>query len=232
MPDTLFHPPRVARALDIIDKIEDEGELLSLLDDHYRRPALPPEVYVRLLRRCRVEPHKKVEDATLKALIASVTRWVAWQYRGLSYHDKQDMAQGLLLVVTREVAKRTGIDWWEITFQTNLERTAADLYQRLFDLRSDAEKVDIDDHADAVHDGAAVARDTVEEALIQGRVAKVLTADELAVFHPLFMSDIPLRSERAAIDLVRMLGKPEGTLREMKTAIKNKLEAALSKEEL
>lgn len=142
------------------------------------------------------------------------------------------MAQGLLLVVTREVAKRTGIDWWEISFQTNLERTAADLYPGLFDLRRDAEKVAIDDHADAINDEASVARDTVNKVLIDGRIARILTPDEMAVFHPLFMSEIPLRSERAAIDLVRMLGKPEGTLREIKTAIKTKLEATLSKEEL
>lgn len=232
MPETLTHPRRVARALDHIDDLSDEGELLALLNDHHRRPALPPEVYVRLLRRCRVDPNRNVEHVTLKALVAAVGRWVGWKYSGLSYHDREDMAQGLLQIVTREVAKRVEIDWWEITFQSNLERAAADLYPGLFDLRPNAEKVAIDDHADAINDEASVARNTVDRVLIDGRIARILTPDEMAVFHPLFMSEIPLRSERAAIDLVRMLGKPEGTLREMKTAIKTKLEAALTKEEL
>ncbi|MGU3420778.1 hypothetical protein [Methylobacterium sp. D54C] len=218
--------------LDRIDDLDDEDELLALLNDHHRRPALPPEVYVRLLRRCRVDPNRKVEHATVKALVAAVIRWVGWKYRGLCHHDREDMAQSLLQIVTREIAKRVEIDWWEITFQTNLERAAADLYPGLFDLRPDAEKVAIDDHADAINDEASLARDTVDKVLIDGRIAGILTPDEMAVFHPLFMTEIPLRSDRAAIDLVRMLGKPEGTLREMKTAIKTKLEAALTKEEL
>jgi hypothetical protein len=232
MPNILTHPKRVASALDQIDDLPDEAGVLALLNDHHRRPALPPEVYVRLLRRCRVAPNRRVEHATLKALIAFVVRWVGWQYRGLSHHDREEMAQGLLLVINREVAKQTGIDWWEITFRTNMERAAADLYPTLYDLRPDAEKVDIDDHADAINDEASVARETVDSVLIDGRIAKILTPDEMAVFYLLFMSEIPIRSDKAPRDLVRMLGRPEGTLREMKTAIKTKLEAALTKEEL
>ncbi|WP_163363784.1 hypothetical protein, partial [Enterobacter cloacae] len=73
-----------------------------------------------------------------------------------------------------------GIDWWEITFRTNMERAAADLYPTLYDLRPDAEKVAIDDHTDAINDEASVARETVDSVLIDGRIAKILTPDEMA----------------------------------------------------
>ncbi len=227
MTKILFHPRHVAAALDRLDAAEGESvlEALEILDPE--RPGfVPPEALVRLLRRCRVDPDPRLERAAAAALVRFVQRWVARKYAGLSRESMKDMAQTLLEVVSRQVAAQATIDWWEITFHRNLERAAADAYPSLFDLPPGTDVVDAATQDQVHHDEGEQASELIANAVRGVIIAKILTPREMEMFWHLFMSPIPLDSEKAAVDLVRILGKPAGTLRGIKTAIKKKLEAA------
>lgn len=231
MTKILFHPRHVADALDRLDASEasDVRAALGIVDVEH--PGyVPPEALVRLLRRCRVDKDPGLERAAAAALVRFVQRWVARKYAGLSPESRKDMAQTLLTVVSAQVAARATIDWWEITFHRNLERSAADAYPHLFDLPPGTEEVDAATLDQVIHDEGEQASELVANAVRGAIIAEILTPQELEMFWPLFMSPVPLDSEKATVDLVRLLRKPAGTLRGIKTAIKKKLEAAASME--
>lgn len=227
MTKILYHPRHVAEALDRLDA-RQAGDLPAAfaVADPTSPGFVPPEALVRLLRRCRVDPHPKLQRAVAAALVRFVQRWVARKYGGLSPEDRKDMTQKLLLHVSEQVAARTTVDWWEITFQRNLERAAADLYPDLFDLPKDAGRVDAATQDQVIHDDGEQAGELVADAVRRAILADILTPRELEMFWYLFLSPVPLEGEKGVTDLVRLLGRPAGTLRGIKTAIKKKLVAA------
>lgn len=232
MPDALYHPEHVHRALLKVDGIEDEDELLKAVKVSQGQDALPPEVYVRLLRRCRVEENRRLEGTVFDALVKRVSTWAARQYSGLSPADREDLSQEIITRVIEAVAKTTSIDWWEIRFLFNLRCAAADQYERLFDKGLQSATADIGDQAEELDDGGSFAKDMVDQASLYGRLAQILDPEEMKLVYPLLLSTIPISSTKAKEDLVRLLGRPEGTLREKKTAITRKLKAALERESL
>lgn len=230
MPEELFHPEHVHLALARLDAIEDAAALAAAVGIRSGPDEPPPEVLVRLWRRCRAEPDQRLEAAVLNALVRRVQRWVAFQYAGLSQDDREEIAQDLLTIVVRAVARTTSIDWWEISFFKNLRRAAADIYDSLFYKALRTEIADIDDLE--LEDEGRLANDLLQQANVDGRLAKILTPKELALFYPLFMTTIPIAGDPKHQDLVRLLRMPEGTLREKKTLIRRKLEEAFNKEPL
>jgi hypothetical protein len=230
MADALYHPAHVHRALTRIDAIEDADALLEACGIARGPCAVPPEVHVRILRRCQIAPNAKLERAALRALISRVRQWVDRQFAGLSPTDRQDMLQSLLAVVVEAVAEKTGIDWWECRFFYNLRKAALGHYEKVFDEALKTATADIGDQAEELHDGGVLARDLVESALRHRRLAAVLDPDELALVHPLFLSTLPIRSGKSTLDLERFLGIPEGTLAEKKAGIIRKLKGALQEE--
>ncbi len=230
MPEELFHPEHVHLALARLDAIQDAAALVAAVEIRGGPDEPPPEALVRLLRRCRAEPNRRLEATVLSALVRRVQRWVASQYSGLSREDREEVAQDLLTTVVRAVARTSGIDWWEITFLRNLRRAAADIYDALFDKALRTATADIGDLE--LEDEGRLAEDLLEQANVDGRLARILTPAELALFYPLFMTTIPIAGDPRHHDLVRLLRMPEGTLREKKTLIRRKLEEALKKEPL
>jgi hypothetical protein len=230
MPKELFHPEHVHLALARLEAVEDVAALVAAIGIRSGPDEPPPEALVRLLRRCRAEPDRRLETAVLNALVRRVERWVAFQYRSLSREDREEVAQDLLTTVIKAVARTAGIDWWEITFLKNLKRAAADIYESLFDKALRTATADIGDLE--LEDEGRLANDLLQQANVDGRLAKILTPAELALFYPLFMTTIPIAGDAEHHDLVRLLGIPEGTLREKKTLIRRKLEDAFKKEPL
>lgn len=230
MPEELFHPEHVHLALTRLDAIEDAAALVTAVGIRSGPDEPPPEVLVRLLRRCRAEPDRRLEAAVLNALVRRVQRWVAFQYFGLSREDRDEVAQDLLTMVVRGVVRTTSIDWWEITFFKNLKRAAADIYDSLFDEALRSATADIFNLE--LMDEGRLANDLLQQANIDGRLAKILTPEELTLYYPLFMTTIPIAGDPEHHDLVRLLRIPEGTLREKKTLIRRKLEEAFKKEPL
>lgn len=158
-----------------------------------------------------------------------MTRLAAWAwgaYSSFSEQDREDLVSELGEAIVKAVRKSTAIDFWEITFAKLRGRAAADVYQKYFADRyqSAHEPYDAEIHDEG--DGGLHANDLAELALINKRWEKALSPEEMRYMHLLFLSDIPLKSPRASIDLVRLTGKPEGTLREIKTKLKNKLQEA------
>ena len=229
MAEDLYHPDHVDRELVRLDGMLDEAELFAAIRATGPQ-AVPPEVFVRLLRRCSVEANPALERVVLVALLGRVNRWVGRQYSGVSVADQEDLTQDLMLSVTRAIARQAGIDWWEIRFFFNLKNAAADLYQRLFDEGLKTATADIGDQAEELDDGGRLAKAMVDKEILHARLAEILDKDELELIYPLFLGSVPISSAKATIDLVRLLNIPAGTLREKKTAIKRRLEAALDKE--
>lgn len=232
MADAQYHPAHVDRALARIDAIDDEDGLLAAVSVIRGPDAVPPEVHVRLLRRCRVEANRKLEGAVLRALVKRVDRWVTRKFAGLSPADREEMSQELLAHVVKAVARTTGIDWWECRFFFNLRKAAASQYEKTYDEGLRSATADIGDQAEELHDEGALAKELVEDAVRHARLVEVLDPDEVVLVHPLFLSTLPISSKKAKLDLVRYLGIPEGTLAEKKATIVKKLKAALEQESL
>lgn len=181
---------------------------------------------IRIIRRASVDGDETIEGLALKTLIDRLATWAWRAYSSFSEQDREDLVSELGEVIIKAVRKSTAIDFWEITFSKLRARAAADVYQEYFanQYQNVHEPYDIETHDES--DGGSHANDLVELALIDKRWEKVLSPEEMRYMHLLLLSDIPLKSPRASIDLVRLTGKSEGTLREIKTKLKNKLQAA------
>jgi hypothetical protein len=230
----LYHPAHVSAALDRVDGYSAEGELSGalLITDARSDAHIPSEALVRLLRRCQVEPNRKREDLLISALLRRILNYARRAYSGLTVEDQEDLAQGLVAIIIGEVAKTTAIDFWEITFRVNLARAAADLYQEHIRPKGDELDLDIDDESERIGDDGGVSRGIVESAILKSWTAKFLTPGERKLFYLMFVEGVPIRSSRATSDVVRLTGKAEGTLREIKTNIMRKLLAALREQPL
>lgn len=227
MAEGLFHPPHVAASLVEIEEFRADELRATLLVRDPRVPGyLWDEVLVRLIRRSRVEDDQETEGLVFEALIERVSTWAWRKFSLLLPLDREQMAIMLGEVVFERIARDNRVDFWEITFNRSMNRAASDIYQKHFADKIgkihdefDLKKHEVDDEGD-------FSNKALEESILQARAAKILDSEEMPFFYPLFLSGVPLSSPRASTDLVRMLGKPEGTLREIKTRIKAKLKAA------
>ena len=227
MTQALYHPPHVAEALEEIEGLgrEDLKAAIRYPGSSAKR-RLPDEALIRIIRRAAVEGDTAIEGLALQTLLRRLASW-AWRvYSSLSEQDREDLVAGLGEVIIKAIQKSSAVDFWEITFALNRDRAAADIYQDYF---VDCYQTSHESYDVVVHDksdGGLHADELAELALIDRRWENFLTQEEMRYLHLLFLSDIPLSSPRASSDLVRMTGKPEGTLREIKTNLKNKLKAA------
>ena len=226
MTGSLFHPPHIAAALAAVEDLgpDDLGDALSA------RPSstshVPNGAVVRIIRRARVEADRKIEGIALKVLMDRVWAWAMRTYSSLAPLDSEHMAVVLGERVFEEIAGVSAIDYWEITFELNLKRLATDIYRQSLKAKSHGEHVEFDvaQHGD---DGGEEERAVMMRAFVTARAERVLDQEELRYFPALFISGLPLASRRASMDLVRQLGMPEGTLREIKTRIRAKLKATM-----
>ena len=227
MNEPLYRPEHVEVALDRLGNLDGRAlEAVLRASPGRTKDAdyIPSEALVRLLRRFRIEGDRRSEDFVFGFLMQRVSRYTRQAYSGLSPASREDLSQNVLEVVAKKIASPS-LDYWEITFDRNLKRAAANAYQEHFakDASLDGlEKVEAQES-----DGGAIARDLVEKVLLQSLADKVLTTEELRVFHPMFLLGLPIKSTKASRDLVRETGRPEGTLAEMKTVISRKLEDAM-----
>lgn len=227
MKEDLYHPRHVVRALDSVEGMTtDELRAAIAVTDRGAAGYLPEEALVRLIRRARTDSDPVVEHYAVSALAKRVSAWAWRKYSGLNPEGREDVAQTVLQVIAKSIACQTGIDFWEITFARNRDRAGADAYQEHFAQNFDVEHIEFDATAHESSDEGHQANEVADEVLFKIFAAKALTREEMTYFHGLFLSNIPLSSPKASLDLVRMFGKPEGTLREIKTAIKEKLKVA------
>lgn len=230
MQEGLYHPPHVVAALDQLDRLSDANKRAAIrvgrLDDGSK---LNGDVLVRVLRRSRADGDRLTEQVAWERLYEDLTNWAWRAYSTLSEPDREDLVGGLREVIVAAICKSNRIDFWEITFARNRERAAADQYQAFLAARYGSHHEEFETSAHGHSDEGFEALETVEGMLIQSWASGVLTQEEMRFFQPLFLSDIPLSSPDASIDLVRMLDRPEGTLREIKTKIKKKLKRALER---
>lgn len=227
MKQALYHPPHVGEALDRIEGLGREDLKAAIkCPGSKSQPRLPDEALIRIIRRASIEGDTAIEEVALHTLLRRLASWAWGAYSSFSEQDREDLVAGLGEVIIKAIRKSSAMDFWEITFAKNRDRAAADIYQDHFvDRYQNAhESYDVDVHDES--DGGSHADELAQLALIDRRWEKVLTPEEMHYLHLLFLSDIPLSSPRASSDLVRMTGKPEGTLREIKTKLKNKLKAA------
>ena len=225
MSGSLFHPPHIAAALAAVEDLGPDDLQDALSARLGSASHVPNGAIVRIIRRSRVEADRRIEGIALKVLMDRVWAWAMKTYSSLAPSDADHMAVVLGERVFEEVAGGSAVDYWEITFGRNLRRMAADIYRQLLEAKFHVEHVefDADQHED---DAGSEERATVMKAFVTARAERVLDREELKYFAALFISGLPLASKRASMDLVRQLGKPEGTLREIKTRILAKLKAA------
>jgi hypothetical protein len=230
--DKLYHPARVAGALASIEALGGEDELVRVLRITDRRVAgyLPTEVLVRLVRRCRKEKRATLEREALRALLQRATGRVRKLYCGLGAQNVEDFAQDVVVRLLEALKAKAGIDYWEVSFETQLRRAAATVYQEKKPLYRGVPTADIDDLQDTIGDGWAQAAETKGRAILKGLASNVLDRDERQLFLLMFVERIPINSANASVDLVRLTGQAESTLRNLKTVIKRKLRGALEKD--
>ncbi len=227
MTGSLFHPPHIAAALAAVDDLGPDDLLGALSARPGSTSHVPNEAVVRIIRRARVEADRKMEGIALKALMDRVWAWATRTYLSLTPSDAEHMAVVLGERVFEKVARESAVDYWEITFERNVKRLAADIYRQSFEAKFRKKHVEFDvaEHGD--DDGGTEQRAMVLKAFVTAKAERVLDQEELKYFPALFISGVPLSSKRASVDLVRELGRPEGTLREIKTRIVTKLKAAM-----
>ncbi|WP_120275887.1 hypothetical protein [Rhizobium sp. AG855] len=230
MQQVLYHPPHVTAALDQLDGLSD-AELRKFIAAGCTPDGLKMsgEVLVRLIRRARIDGERLTEHAAWKRLLADLKVWARKAYSTLAEEDREQIVGALLEKIASDVQKSRTIDFWEITFARKRDRAAADQYQEYYADRYRNGHVEYDTDVHGRSDDGSEVRDLMETTLIEGFASSVLSQEEMRYFQPLMLSDIPLCSPEASIDLVRALGKPEGTLREIKTKIKAKLKRALER---
>lgn len=228
----LYHPPFVTSALDRVDEMTSLREMqvtLAIIDR--RSPAyIPDEALVRLLRRLRLDPDPAMEGVVFETLSARIFAWTRWQFSGLDECDRDDIAQGVAIAVLEAIRRTTKVDFWEITFDINKKRAAADVYQDQFKRHEREEEVDPGVLAEAGNDEGSTAAEMTERThrLAVGR--RFLSDDEFEVFEILVRLGLPVASKKASSDIVRRTGKAEGTVREIVTRIKRKMAIAIEEQ--
>ena len=228
----LYHPPFVTAALDRVDAMTSLRELQEALAIiRPRDPGhIPDAVLVRLLRRCSVDPDPALEGIVFETLMARTVSWAKWHYSGVDRSDREDIAHNVAVALIEAVHHTTEIDFWEITFETNRKRAAADAYQNHFKRYEREEEVDAEILAGIGDDGGATAARTTDQAYALAMGRRVLSDDEFEVFEILVRLGLPIASARGSDDIVRRTGKAQGTVREIVTRIKRKMAAAVEEQ--
>ena len=219
MTKALIWPAYVQAALDSVEGISPEELRAAVaITERSTLGFVPEEALVRLVRRARVDGKDEPESIAMDALLERAEAWSMRIYSSLAPLDAEEMSVLLGTHVIEAVLERDAIDFWEITFFRNLKRAAADLYRHHYREKFTKQAVEFDAELHENDAGTAAGR-LRDEALVMGMAALLLEPRDLPFVKPLLLSGMPLRSPRASTDLVRTLGKPEGTLREIKTRI-------------
>ena len=230
----LYHPPFVTAALDRVDamtSLRDLQDALAIVDRH--DPGhIPDAVLVRLLRRYSVDPNPDpaMEDVVFKSLVTRTVAWTKWRYSGVDPADREDIAHNVAVAVVEAVRCTAEIDFWEITFDINKKRAAADAYQNYFKRYEREEEVDADILAEVGKDGGIAAEQMTDRAYALAMGRRVLSDDEFQVFEILVRLGLPIASAKSSDDIVRRTGKAQGTVREIVTRIKRKMAAAVEEQ--
>ncbi len=150
------------------------------------------------------------ENAAWKRLLADLKVWARKAYSTLAQEDREQIVGALLEKIASDVQKSRKIDFWEITFARKRDRAAADQYQEYYADRYRNGHVEYDTDVHGRSDDGSEVRDLMETTLIEGFASSVLSQEEMRFFQPLMLSDIPLCSPEASIDLVRALESRKG----------------------
>jgi hypothetical protein len=213
-----YHPERVAKALQLFDGLAPDAVVVELQRHaSAAKSNLPSEALVRLIRRGRLERNRRLEYFALDMLMKRVRRYAASAYQSLNPKDQEDLSSAILERLCLALKATNAIDPWEFDFKTQCQRAAADVYRTYYRRIREHEKL-VRDEPERSDEGlaSASAEDRVI-AILHAR--RNLTASDLEVFMLLYIHGIPIKAEKGEHDLMRMLGKPEGTLRESNTRI-------------
>jgi len=221
---SLYHPPHVAAALVAVGNMA-RRDIPAALRQHRPRSSgyIPSEVIVRLLRRARVADDRWLEDILFTELSRRLQAWARHHYQGIRPEDRLDLAHELCLRIVDEIAKNSGIDFWEITFHRLISKAAADIYQARFVPMKFEDQLEGYTEVGDQGDSGAMAENLETKVLLSKQAQTVLTPKEFALFCRMYLTDLPIKADKASTDLVRETGIPEGTLREMKATILRKL---------
>ncbi len=228
----LYHPPFVTAALDRVDAMRSLREVQDALAvvDRHAPGHIPDAVLVRLLRRCSVDPDPALKGIVFESLMARTVSWAKWRYSGIDGADREDIAHNVALAVIEAIRNTTEIDFWEITFDTNKKRAAADAYQNYLKRYEREEEIDAEILAEVGRDGGTAAERMTDQAYALAVGRRILSDDEFEVFGILVRLGLPIASAKASDDIVRRTGKAQGTVREIVTRIKRKMAAAVEEQ--
>jgi hypothetical protein len=226
----LYHPERVASALRRLRALGDVDEVIATSRIPYGSEGyVPSEAIVRLVRD-RARHNDDGPAATLRRILMErIYARIKRAYWSLGRDTVQDMAQDSAEALIRALARNTEVDWWEVSFTQQLTRAAADSYQRHKSQYRPLPHEELAEVENKAGDDGLEAGDIHRRAIFTAICRRALTADE-AEFALLLSDGIPIKSAKATVDLVRLTGKGESTLRNLKTTIVRKLEALIAKE--
>jgi DNA-directed RNA polymerase specialized sigma24 family protein len=226
-----FHPPQVLAALDRI-RGASPADLLAAcrIGDRGSAIYVPPGAIMRLIRERRQTEDDRTNTQLRSILFQRVLDLVRTGYRRLGRQGAQDVAQDVAVALLVDLAATDEIDFWEASFSIKLKRVAATCYRKRRQQYLPADHDEITEFQKESGDRGDAARQARDDALFGALAVKLLTAEEAKIALLLFREGIPLYSPRAEIDVARITGKAESTLRNIQTTIKAKLQAALAKE--
>lgn len=223
MGEEAYHPKRVADALQRLGDMQPAEVIAELSSLTGRKTkTMPSEALVRLLRRARAAGQVATERQCARILLEQVRNWALRTFSSFSVQHRDDLVQGILLKLCEGLNATNGIDRWETEFDSQCQRVAADVYRKHVKrhrAREIAFQPEIHDRADECIDASVY----LDRARLVAFAARELAPADLQYFEPMFLCGLPVQADKAEIDLVRLTGKPEGTLREIKTRIKRAL---------
>lgn len=220
--------------LDALDRIEgytsDQLMRAMAVRDMASPEHIPSEALVRLLRRALAEKNPRMEGQVTAVLLERLARWGWKGWRWIPEHEHRDFIHDLVVEILTDVRKTLRIDYWEVDFHDNLRKRAIDVFRRR--KKSFAPVLPDESSADGTPGDDGKAATALEERSMRIALAKgELTEAELEIYVLSYLDGLPVKFAKAQADIMRITGKKEGTIRNLKTELDRKLKAA-SKEDL
>ena len=191
---------------------------------------IPSEALVRLLRRGMAERDLRLQEQVGGVLVERLARWGWKGWRWIPENERRDFTHDLAVEILIDVRRTLGIDYWEVDFHDNLSKRAIDVFRR----RKNSFGPVLPDgrDADGMPGDDGKAAKALEDRAMRIALAKgELTDAELEIYVLSYLDGLPIKFAKGETDIMRITGRKEGTIRNLKTELDRKLKNA-SKEDL
>jgi hypothetical protein len=220
--------------IDALNRIEgytpEQFAAALTVRDSDKPDHVPSEALVRLLRRSVAENDRRLREQVGGALVERLARWGWKGWRWIPENERRDFTHDLAVEILTDIRATLGIDYWEVDFHDNLGKRAIDVFRRrkrsfgpVLPDKGDPEGLPGDDGNAA----KALEARSMRIALAKGE----LTAAELEIYVLFYLDGHPIKFAAGETDIIRITGRKEGTIRNLKTELDRKLKVA-SMEEL